>query len=212
MSSIHILGVALKSYPALAGFSSTRDEMHRVVKNASWNCSKVILEKFEFSNYFKRGHTIYFNRRDLIELNMELKKRNIDLKKYVELVDDKEKFQKYVDGIIQPKGKKTRKRFKVPESLRDIFSTPYSAPTEQLVRDEIETLMEEYIKFDLSEYVDLYEGKTYALFKYDYHFDQYIKPETKKFCKDWAFKFNYANHALSRILELKPKDSTTLDN
>jgi hypothetical protein len=187
----------------------TRDEIHRVVKNASWNCTKVILEKFEFSNYFKRGHTIYFNRKDLMELNKELKKRNINLKKYVELVDDKEKFQKYIDGIILPKGRKKRKNHRIPDNLRDIFSTPYSAPTEQLVRDEIETLMEEYNKFDLSEYVDLYYEKTYALFKYDYHFDRYIKPETKKYCKDWTFKFNYANTALSRIMELKSKDINT---
>ena len=80
---------------------------------------------------------------------------------------------------------------------------PYSAPTEELVRKEIESLMEEYKKFDLSEYIDLFEEKTYALFKYDYSFDRYIKIELKKFCKDWSLKFNYANNALKRILELK---------
>ena len=72
--------------------------------------------------------------------------------------------------------------------------------------------MEEYKKFDLSEYIDLYEGKTHALFKYDYSFDRYLKPELKKFCKDWSFKFNYANTALRRILELKAENSTTIRN
>jgi hypothetical protein len=48
--------------------------------------------------------------------------------------------------------------------------------------------VEEYKKFDLSEYIDLYDGKTHALFKYDYSFDRYLKPELKKFCKDWSFK------------------------
>ena len=50
----------------------------------------------------------------------------------------------------------------------------YKNPTEDLVRKEIETLMEEYKKFDLSEYIDLYEGKTHALFKYNYSFDRYL--------------------------------------
>ncbi|MCX6225965.1 MAG: hypothetical protein NTV01_14635 [Bacteroidia bacterium] len=62
------------------------------------------------------------------------------------------------------------------------------------------------MKFALSEYIDLYERKTHALFKFDYSFDRYLKPELKKYCKDWTFKFNYANHALKRILELKPSD------
>jgi len=63
--------------------------------------------------------------------------------------------------------------------------------------------LEAYRKYDLSQYIDLYEGETYALFKYDYSFDRYLKPELKKFCKDWCFKFNYANTALKRIIELK---------
>ena len=178
-------------------------DINKIIKHAHWNSTRLIIDKFEFTNYFKRGSTLYFNRKDLIELNIELKKRNINLSKYYEYVNDKEKFQKYVNGILLPKGKKPRNNFKIPEGLRDIFTKPYSAPTEELVKKEIETLMEEYKNFDLSEYIDLFEGKTYALFKYDYSFDRYLKPELKKFCKDWSFKFNYANTALKRIVDLK---------
>ena len=181
-------------------------DISKVIRKAPWNSSKVIIEKFGFTNYFKRGSTYYFNRKDLVALSKELKARNIDLEKYVELVNDQEKFQKYITGILLPKGTKTKKHFRIPDSLRDIFSTPYSAPTEQLVRDEIQVLMEDYKKFALSEYIDLYDGKTYGLFKYNYVFDRYLKPELKKYCKDWTFKFNYANHALKRIMELKPKN------
>lgn len=184
-------------------------DIHKVIRHADYNSAKIILDKFEFKNYFIRGKTYYFNRKDLVELNKELKKRNINLEKYGELVNDKEKFQKYVRNILLPKGTKTRKHFKVPEGLKDIFSKPYSAPTEELVRNEINTLMDEYKKFDLSEYIDLYEGKTHALFKYNYSFDRYLKPELKKFCKDWSFKFNYANTALKRILELKEENPAT---
>ncbi len=36
-----------------------------------------------------------------------------------------------------------------------------------------------------------------------YHFDRYLEPKLKKYCKDWCFKFNYANDALKKIMELK---------
>jgi len=184
-------------------------DIDKIIKHAHWNSAKIIIENFEFNNYFKRGSTLYFNKKDLIELGKELKKRNINFGKYYELLNDKEKFRKYIHAIILPKGRKTRNHFKIPEGLRDIFSKPYSAPTEDLVRNEIEILMEEYKKFDLSEYIDLFERKTYAMFKFDYSFDRYLKPELKKFCKDWSFKFNYANTALKRILELKEENPST---
>jgi hypothetical protein len=184
-------------------------DIDKIIKHAHWNSAKIIIENFEFNNYFKRGSTLYFNKKDLIELGKELKKRNINFGKYYELLNDKEKFRKYIHAIILPKGRKTRNHFKIPEGLRDIFSKPYSAPTEDLVRNEIEILMEEYKKFDLSEYIDLFERKTYAMFKFDYSFDRYLKPELKKFCKDWSFKFNYANTALNRILELKEENPST---
>lgn len=63
--------------------------------------------------------------------------------------------------------------------------------------------MEEYKKFNLSEYIDLFERKTYASFKYDYQLDRYLKPELKKYCKDWCFKFNYAQSAMKRLKELE---------
>ena len=66
--------------------------------------------------------------------------------------------------------------------------------------------MEEYKKFDLSEYIELYSGKTHAYFRYTYSFDRYVKPELKKYCKDWEFKFNYANTALKAILEIKKEN------
>jgi len=67
-------------------------------------------------------------------------------------VDEKEIFQKYIDSISNPTGKRPRRHFRIPEELRDVFSKPYSAPTEELVRNEIVALMEEYEKFDLSEF------------------------------------------------------------
>jgi len=118
-------------------------------------------------------------------------------------VQDKEKFQKYIDSISLPEGSKKKRRYKIPEGLENIFSEPYSPPNEGLVRNEVKFLMEEYVRFDMSEYVDLYDKKTHAMFKYIYYFDRYLDPEVKKHCKGWCEKFNYANAALKRIMELK---------
>ncbi|MFC1734374.1 hypothetical protein ACFL6I_29060 [candidate division KSB1 bacterium] len=148
-------------------------DIDKVIKNAPWRAGKIIIRKFGFTNYFKRGSTYYFNRKDLIALNKELKKKNINLKEYAELQEDQEKFQKYLDSISTGK----RKRFKIPEALKDINSKPYSPPLEELIKDEIKTMMEEFEKFNLSEYVSLYYSNTYAMFKYDYTFDRYLDPK-----------------------------------
>jgi len=178
-------------------------DIKMVIKHAPWNSGKLIVEKFQFTNYFIRGKTYYFNRKDLIELNIELKKKNIDIKTYYELLEDKEKFQKYIDSISKKNGKKLKKPYLIPEGLRDIFSVPYSPSSEELVRNEIETLMAEYQKFNLSEYINLYDNKTYGSVKFEYYLDRYQKPELKKFYNDWAYRFNYANAALKRIKELQ---------
>ena len=95
------------------------------------------------------------------------------------MLQDKEKFQKYIDSISQTNGNNKRRRFKIPEGLESIFSEPYSPPNEELVRNEIKALLEEYDKFDLSEYVDLYYKKTYAVFQLQISFGQVHGPEKK---------------------------------
>jgi len=155
-------------------------DVDKIIKHAPYAPGKLLVEEFKVKNYFKRGSTYYFKKKDLIDLNKELKKRNINLEKYEELLRDKEKFQKYIDSITQPEGNKRRKRYKIPEGLENIFSEPYSPPNEELVKGEIRSLLEEYEKFDMSEYVDLFEKRTHAMFKYLYHWDRYLEPEIKK--------------------------------
>jgi len=201
---------AAKEYRNLAierGHWLANHEIDKVIKNCPWRAGKIIIEKFEFKNYFKRGSSFYYNRKDLIALNKELKKKNINLNEYVDLLEDQVKFQKYVSSINTGK----RKRFKIPEGLRDINSKPYSHPSEELVKNEIRKLMDEFDKFNLLEYISLYEGKTYAMFKYDYTFDRYLEPKLKKYCKDWCFKFNYANNALRKIVKIKAEEKTMKD-
>ncbi len=165
--SIEALDKAAKEFRKLSverGQWIPGSKIDKVIRHAPWYVGKLLIEHFEFSNYFKRGSTYYFNRKDLLELKSELQKRNIDLKKYCELHEDQVKFRKYIAFIQLPKGKRSHQHFRIPENLRDIFSKPYSAPIEELVKNERNVLFEEYNKFDLSEYVDLFHSKTYALF------------------------------------------------
>jgi len=178
-------------------------DVSKVIKSAPYNCGQLLVEKFEFKNYFKRGYTLYFNKKALIELGKELKQRNINLSDYKELLDDQAKFEKLVKSVDLHKGPK--KHFKIPENLRDIHIKPYTVAREPILK-EIDELMEEYEKFDLSEYIHLYENKTNAYFKYEYSLERYLKPELKKYCKDWSFKFNYANRALKRLEEIKTEN------
>ena len=180
--------------------------INKVVKNAPhFRPERLLIEKFGFTNYFKQGHKYYFNRKDLVALNKELKERNINLEKYAALLEDKAKFEKSLKSINLPKGTKTKKHYTIPEGLMDINHKPYPAPSEELVMKELDQLMEEYKKFDLSEYIELYESRSHAFFKFEYLFDRYLKPELKKQCKAWCFKFNYANDALKKIKEEKTK-------
>ncbi len=175
----------------------------RVIKHAPYNnTDKILIDKFGFTAYFRFGKTLYFNKKVLQELNKELKNKNINLETYNNLLNEQEKFEKNISKIISSKGKKPSKYYKIPEELRDIFFTPFSEKTEQLVRAEIANLLTEYDKFGLSEYINLYEGKAFAMFKYEYSFERYLEPDIRKLCKDWCFKYNYAYYALRKILEV----------
>jgi len=140
-----------KKMQAARGECVSSGDVDKVIKHAPYNPAKLLIEEFQFKNYFKRGSTFYFKRKDLQDLDKELKKRNINLETYCDLLHDKEKFQGYIDSISQRVGNKKRRRFKIPEGLENIFSEPYSPPNEDLVKNEIKALWEEYYKFDLSE-------------------------------------------------------------
>ncbi len=196
---------AAKEYEKLSierGEWICESDIQKVIRKAPWRAGKFIIEKFQFTNYFTRGRTLYFNKKDLQALNRELKKKNINLEKYMELEDDKEKFYKYLETIKNPTGRKKRQRFKIPEYLQDINSDPYNHPPREVVEKHIETLKQEYEKYRMVEYVDIFSGN-YAMFKHIYYWDKYLDPEIKKKCKNWCSQFNYANEALKLIKKVK---------
>ena len=172
------------------------NEISKIIKKAPYYSGKFIIEKFDFTNYFKRGRKLYFNRKEITALNNELKKRNINLQRYIELVEDQEKFKKYLEEVRNPKGAKKRPRFRIPDELKDIETFPYHHPPKEDVKKHIETLQEEFQKFKMAEFIDIYHN-TYAMVKHIYYFDQYINPEVKKRCQKWCSQFNYAQNALT---------------
>lgn len=178
------------------------DEISKIIKKAPYHSGKFIIEKFEFTNFFKRGRSLYFNKKEIIALNNELKKRNINLKRYMELLEDQEKFRKYLEEVRNPKGTRKRQRFKIPDELKDIETYPYHHPQKEVVKKHIETLQEEFQKYKMAEYVDIYNDN-YAMFKFIYHFDKYVNPEVKKRCQNWCSHFNYAQNALKEISKIR---------
>lgn len=175
-------------------------EISKVIRSAPYSSGQFIIEKFGFTNYFKKGRSYYFNRKDLVALNKELKARKINLATYMELDEDKEKFNKYVLELKQ--GKKKRPRFKIPENLENIETQPYNHPPKEQVLAHIQSLMDEYEKDKLVEFIDIYDGP-YAVAKHIFHFDRYLDKDLKKQCAKWCFEFNYAQKALKEIKKIR---------
>jgi hypothetical protein len=195
--------IAAKEFRDLAikrGEWINEHDISKIIKKAPYGSGKFIIEKFGFTNYFTRGNQKYFNRKDLESLSKELKKRNINMDRYLEFLNDKEKFDKYIENAKNQVGNKKRKRFRIPDGVKDITTYPYPPPSTEIITNHISILKEELQKYKLSEYIDIYND-SYAMFKYIYYFDRYINPELKKRCRKWCDDFNYANHAFKEALK-----------
>lgn len=175
-------------------------DIHKVIRSADFRSGKFIIEKFGFKNYFKRGHQYFFNRKDLMALNKELKARKVHLGTYMKLEEDKEKFHKYLSELKQ--GKKRRPKFKIPEQLENIGTQPYNHPPKEKVLKHLDDLMQEFEKDKLVEFIDIFQ-ESYAMVKHIYHFDRYIDPAIRKKCNKWCFEYNYAQNALTEIKKIR---------
>lgn len=178
-------------------------EIYRIFPKIYGYPGKFIIEHFALTSYFKKGKSLYFNRKDLVALKNELKQRKVNLGKYMELERDKEKFHKCLESIKAPKVKIKRARFKIPEDLRNIDSIPYTIQ-EEVIREHLKKLEDEFRKFNIGEYVDIYHDD-YAMFKSQYYFEKYLNPEVKRRCRKWCDDFNYANHALKQLSDIESR-------
>lgn len=181
------------------------DDLYRVMKGAHYQTGRFIREVFGFKNYFKKGQTYYYYRKDILALDKELRQRNVDLGRYMELKADQEKFKKYVASATQfKKGKQKAKPYELPEDTRDVTTSSAKLPSAELVREDIKRLKEEFFQHNMAEYVDIYH-ETHAMFKHIYFFEKYIDPAIKRRCRKWCDDFNYANHALELVTKKKEK-------
>ena len=177
----------------------------KYIKNAGYGAGAFIRQEFGFSNYFKRGQTYYYSKKDLISLGKELKERNVDLGRYMEFIEDRTKFKKYLSEAAQNnKGKLKNKSYKLPTEVNNITTSPPPMPEASVIREDIKRLKEEFFQYKLSDYIDIYRDN-YAMTKFIYHFEKYLEPGLKRRCKKWCDDFNYANHALEEVTKKKEK-------
>ena len=177
----------------------------KYIKNAGYRAGAFIRQEFGFSNYFKRGQTYYYSKKDLISLGKELKERNVDLGRYMEFIEDRTKFKKYMSEAAQNnKGKLKNKSYKLPADVNNITTSPPPMPGASVIREDINRLKEEFFQYKFSDYIDIYKDN-YAMTKFIYHFEKYLEPGLKRRCKKWCDDFNYANHALEEVTKKKEK-------
>ena len=178
-------------------------QISKYIKSAPYDVGNFIREEFAFTNCFKRGRTYYYFKEDIITLGKQLKERNVDLRRYMELKADQATFKKYIADILQntdAKGKK--KKFRVPEALRDITTSSPKMPAPEVLKAELEKLKEEFFQLKLSEYIDIYKGN-YAMSKYLYNIQKYIEPTLRRRIGTWVGDFNLVNQLIEEITKKK---------
>ena len=204
--SVEALDKASKQFQKLAierGEWVRDTDISKYIKSANWRAGKFIINEFKFTNYFRKGQVLYFNKKTLVDLGAELKKRNVDLGRYIEYIEDKKRFDGYVEKAKDNRKEvKSKKPFQLKDELKDITTSPIPKPNAEVIKEDIKKLKEEFFQLNLIDYVDIYD-KNYAMMKHIYHFQKYIKPELKKKCRKWCEDFNYANNALKEVTNRK---------
>lgn len=183
------------------------DDIGKYIKNPGWRAGRFIREQFGFWNVIKDGHYYLYNKADLIALNKELEKRKINLKRYIDLLEDQEKFKKSLTA--KKKNQKSRP-YQLPDDLENVTTSDVPHPPVEVIQQDINRLIEEFQNFKMAEYVDVYKN-SHAMLKSMYYFEKYLDPEIRKRCKRWIDDFNYANHALELVKGKKVKFSPLKD-
>ena len=204
--SVEVIEKAAKEFQQLSiqrGEWIVEYDLDKYIKKAPHGAGKFIREHFSFTSFFKRGSRYYFYKEDVLALAKELKDRNVDLRRYMELKEDQARFEKYLTAQKENnKGKKKRKAYHLPAYVKNFLTAPPVLPGVEIVREDLKALKQEFFEHKLGEYVDIYKGN-YALLKYLYPYERYIAPEIRKRAKDWCDHFNIANRVLQEITKKK---------
>jgi hypothetical protein len=180
------------------------DKISKYFKGAPWNAGKFIVKEFEFKNYFRKGNHYYYLKEDIIELAKELKDRDVNLDRYMDLIADKEIFQKKVDATLAKEAAKGKKKpYKLPKDAKDISTTPLPKPKVEVVRADIKRLKDEFFEHKLDQYIDIYNGN-YAMTKDPfYRYKTYMDKDLPRRINKWKDEFNNANSVLKEITKKK---------
>lgn len=176
-----------------------------------YELGKFIREEFEFTNYYTKSSAYYYNKKDIINLAEELKSRNVDLGKYMQLCQSKEHLAKKLleiasknrDARVKAKGK--TKAYKLSDDLKNIQFSDYGLPEMSLVEQDIKKLMLQFNESNFKKYIDFY--RDIAMVTYDSSIRDYLPNKTYSACQSWCNKYNKAKHAFNYIKEHQDKET-----
>lgn len=166
---------------------------------------KFIREEFGFSNYYEKGTSIYYNKKDFIALVEELKERNIDLPRYIKLRREQDTLAKKSltqatknrDKRLIEKSKK--KPYTLPDLIYEVTVEDYNFPEIKVIEKDIEDLFNLFKKSKFENHINIYGD--YAMIKYNPFKEAYLEREIPKGLRSWCDKFNKAQIALKIIKE-----------
>lgn len=165
------------------------EHISKYIKNAPYYSAKFIVEDLKFKNYFKRGNEYYLNKEDLIKLGKELKERDVNLKRYLELKSDQQKFNQYLEKVLKNPSKIP---YKLPADIKDVTTSNPPRPLVSQIRDHIKQLKKEFEEREYGKYIDIYRD-SYAMFKDFYRYRSYLDKDLYRGLSKWKDDFNLAN-------------------
>src|SRR5690606_29495171 len=110
-------------------------EVGQLFKDAPYGTGKFIRETFGFADFFIQGKSHYYRKSSVVKLAKQLKARNVDLARFMELRQSQERFEAKISSLMSTKGNpKKRPPFILPDYVKDIVTerpTPPVAVVEQ---------------------------------------------------------------------------------
>jgi hypothetical protein len=152
-------------------------DINKYIKNAPYNnVGNFIRAEFQFTNTYLKGKSVYFYKKDLINLSKELDARNIDLARYMELN-------------------------RIPQGLKDISAKQKIKKPLPELKAKLDLLMEEYSNDSLAEHIELL-GESSAFYK---DFSYYsLKDDLRKRLSRWIRAYQNVKHEIGEY-SLKKK-------
>ncbi|MGN6179328.1 MAG: hypothetical protein ACTHNW_09110 [Mucilaginibacter sp.] len=169
-------------------------DLRDIFKGVGYGAGKFLREELCFTQYIVKGKSCYYNRKALIALARELKKRDVDLARYIEYKNDKAKF----DAKSKSLASKKLATYILPDDMHNIQNNNPPKPNRNLIVAEIEQLQTEFKELKMGDYIDIHNN--HAIYKSDYMLKKYRDDPNRKRYSKWIVSFNCANKALELVM------------